>query len=93
MENKTLDMEKITAYAETHEGKALLAAVLHELRLLRKPEDSLWKVAQVADYLGLSVKTVHNLKASRKDFPKPVPGCGRARWQPDAIKKWATKAR
>ncbi|MFP3604697.1 hypothetical protein [Paraburkholderia sp. SIMBA_053] len=58
-----------------------------------KPEETLWKSEQIADWLGLSKQTVELRVVSRPDFPaalRPVDSKqAQRRWFASDVMKWA----
>ncbi|TCG08871.1 hypothetical protein BZM27_09230 [Paraburkholderia steynii] len=58
-----------------------------------KPEETLWKSEQIADWLGLSKQTVELRVVTRPDFPaalRPVDSKqAQRRWFASDVMKWA----
>lgn len=69
----------------------LLTEIRDELRAA-SGSTRLWKSADVARYLGTSVKSAHNNVFHRNGFPKPkhIPGVG-LRWSPGEVKEYVER--
>ena len=68
------------------------AELLREIRELLNTEDStLWKIADIAEYLNFSISTVQNRFIVRPDFPAPYmfSELKSKRWEPEEVRNWA----
>lgn len=81
---------------ETLQENAILqgiSAILDELHKRRAMDNDLWSLDEVADYMKLSKKSLHNSKiVEEKTFPRNVilPTGGR-RWMAKEVKEWVKR--
>jgi len=49
--------------------------------------DNLWDAKRCAEFLGVSYDHFRKIRHS-EEFPQPIPGPSRPRWNPDAWRQW-----
>lgn len=86
---------------ETIEQTELIARIDRLVKALEKPqspEETLWDMDQIAEWLGLSKRTVETKVVTRADFPKgfrPVDNAqaqGHRRWFAASVIEWARQS-
>lgn len=75
----------------------VLTRLVHALEKPKKPEETLWSVDQIAQWLGLSKQSVELRVVTRPDFPaglRPVDTRqAQRRWFASDVMEWARRSK
>lgn len=77
------------------EQKSMISGLIAESKRQRFLNDDLWSLDEIADYMKITKKHLHNKKiCDSQDFPRSIPlPSGGKRWLAKEIRKWIEKRR
>lgn len=77
------------------EQKSMISGLIAESKRQRFLNDDLWSLDEIADYMKITKKHLHNKKiCDAPNFPKSIPlPTGGKRWLAKEIRKWIEKRR
>lgn len=55
--------------------------------------EPLWTTADLADYLGVTVRTIHDWRMRGDDMPSAYVIAGKLRFRPSEVEGWVTRQR